>query len=272
MAGRRKKRGPGGSHENHERWLITYADLITLLMVFFVVLYSMANADSVKFKLVSAALSRAFNVDILKGTSPESLGGDGGGGPSSAIEDLVAQSGSASPLVNRLSSTLEQAINSDIVPQGLSAPDMSVVDTPEGVVVRLSGSFLFESGRAELKPNAMPILDALAAELRALRNDVRVDGHTDNIPVDSPRYATNWELSGARAFAVLRYLAEAGGVPSTRLTAAGFGEFRPLVTNDTREHRALNRRVEVRILAMPFAPALPSALANPSSSPPGGSQ
>jgi chemotaxis protein MotB len=297
MAGRKKKGRHGGGHENHERWLITYADLITLLMVFFVLLYSMANADSTKFRMVSAALSRAFNVDVFKGATASGMGGEGGsgaslglgeGGASTALEDLLAQSDSISPLVSRLASALQPVVRGDAAPQALPAPDVSILDTAEGVVVRLSGSFLFESGRAELKPNALPILDALATELRALSKDVRVDGHTDNVPLDSPRYATNWELSGARAFAVVRYLAEIGGVPATRLTAAGFGEFRPLVDNNTREHRALNRRVEVRILTSPFAPveiqapptapaadvpvasAGSSAPANSSSSSPGG--
>jgi chemotaxis protein MotB len=119
----------------------------------------------------------------------------------------------------------------------------------EGVVVRLSGSYLFDSGRAELKPNSMAVLDAIVAVLKPLPNEIRVDGHTDSIPIDSPRYPTNWELSAARAVAVTRYFAETGGIPATRLQAAGFGEFRPLVPNDTREHRAMNRRVEIHLLS-----------------------
>ena len=93
------------------------------------------------------------------------------------------------------------------------------------------------------------ILDTIAAELRALPNDVRVDGHTDSTPIDSPRYPTNWELSAARAITVTRYLSESAGIPAARFTAAGYGEYRPMVPNDTRVHRALNRRVEIHILS-----------------------
>lgn len=128
-------------------------------------------------------------------------------------------------------------------------PDVAVGTSRDGIVVRLSGSFLFDSGRAELKPNAYPVLDTLAEQLRSLSNDVRIDGHTDSTPIDSPRFPTNWELSVARAAAITRYLSETGGVPASRLSAAGFGEFRPVATNDTREGRSQNRRVEVHILA-----------------------
>jgi chemotaxis protein MotB len=113
----------------------------------------------------------------------------------------------------------------------------------------LSGSFLFQSGRAELQPDALPLLDAVANQLRTGSNPVRVEGHTDTIPPDSERYPTNWELSTARAVSVTRYLAESGHLPAGRLSAEGFGEFHPLVDNDTREHRSLNRRVEIHILA-----------------------
>jgi chemotaxis protein MotB len=92
-------------------------------------------------------------------------------------------------------------------------------------------------------------MDAVSAELRLEGNDIRVDGHTDSTPIDSPRYPTNWELSVARALAVTRYLTESDGVPAGRLMAAGFGEFRPLMANDSREHRAMNRRVEIHLLS-----------------------
>src|SRR5205085_11643896 len=93
------------------------------------------------------------------------------------------------------------------------------------------------------------VLDAIANELRLLPNDIRVDGHTDSTSIDSPRYPTNWELSSARALAVTRYLSETDHIPAGRLMATGFGEFRPIAPNDTRDHRALNRRVEIHLLS-----------------------
>jgi chemotaxis protein MotB len=239
--GRRHKAHEGG-HENAERWLLTYADLITLLMVFFVVLYSMSQADSTKFKRISAALQQAFNVDVLQGQAAASIE-DGSSKPTQPVDDLISDT--QVPQVARLKDKIESVLQGST-----QTPDVTVGVDKEGVVIRLSGSYLFDSGRAELKPNSLAVLDAVATELRLAENDIRVDGHTDSTPlVDSPRYPTNWELSAARALAVTRYLSETDGVRSGRLMAAGYGEFRPLVLNDTREHRALNRRVEIHLLS-----------------------
>src|SRR5713226_4699014 len=239
--GRRHKGHGDGGHENAERWLLTYADLITLLMVFFVVLYSMSSADSTKFKAISVALQQAFNLDVLKGQAATSIG-DAASTPPAAVDTLINDS--QVPQVSRLQSKIQAVV--DGVAQ---SPDVSVSIDKEGVVIRLSGSYLFDSGRAELKPNSLSILDAVSAELRIQSNDIRIDGHTDSTPIDSPRYPTNWELSVARALAVTRHLTESDALPSGRLMAAGFGEFRPLVPNDTHDHRAMNRRVEIHLLS-----------------------
>ena len=241
MSKGRRHRGHDGGHENSERWLLTYADLITLLMVFFVVLYSMSSADSTKWKQISAALTQAFNVDVLQGTTAAAVT-DGANPIAPPVDNLINDS--EVPQVSRLQNKLQSILDG-----ASQAPDVSVGVDREGVVIRLSGSYLFDSGRAELKPNSYAVLDAVAAEIRLLPNDIRVDGHTDATPIDSPRYPTNWELSSARALAVTRYLSETDGVTADRLMAAGFGEFRPLVPNDTREHRAQNRRVEIHLLS-----------------------
>ena len=256
--GRKRRSGHEGGHENAERWLLTYADLITLLMVFFVVLYSMSSADATKFQKISAALQQAFNIDVLQGATNTALL-DGAAQPAPPVDDLI--NNNDVPEVNRLKSGIDAALQGQA-----QAPDVSVGTDKEGVVVRLSGSYLFDSGRAELKPNSLAVLDAIAAELKLQPNMIRVDGHTDSTPIDSPRYPTNWELSTARALAVTRYFAETDGIRATRLMAAGFGEFRPLVPNDTREHRAMNRRVEIHLLSTvePDAPAVvPSTTLQP---------
>jgi len=260
--GRRARAHAEGGHENSERWLITYADLITLLMVFFVVLYSMSKADTEKFQRISLSLEKAFNVDVLTATDAVSAGGDQSG---ALVVSMSQESTGASDAVVAEASRIRAQLET-ITTEG-PAPDVAVIATKEGVVVRISGSFLFDSGRAELKPAAIPILDQLSKDLRGMSNDVRVDGHTDNIPVDSPRYATNWELSTARAVTVARFLAEIGQVPASRLGATGYGEFHPLGPNDTREQRALNRRVEIRILSGSTAGA-PSGVAPSLESPP----
>ncbi|HEY3062898.1 MAG TPA: flagellar motor protein MotB [Chloroflexota bacterium] len=239
--GRRHKGGHEGGHENAERWLLTYADLITLLMVFFVVLYSMSTADSEKFKKISAALSQAFSTEVLKG-APDAGLMDGVQSPDAPIDDLIASS--EVPQVQRLKSKIEALLDGSS-----QTPEVTVGRDKDGLVIRLSGSYLFDSGRAELKPNSLAVLDTIANEMRTLPNDIRVDGHTDSTPIDSPRYPTNWELSTARALSVTRYLTETDGIRAGRVMAAGFGEFRPIAPNDTREHRAQNRRVEIHVLS-----------------------
>lgn len=245
--GRRGKKHE--EHVNHERWLISYADFITLLMVFFVVMYSMSSADSEKFRKISQSLSKAFNVDVLQGAPDHGLM-DGISKPESPIDDLIQDT--EVPQVARMKSKIDAIVDSSS-----QQPEVSVGRDKEGLVIRLSGSYLFDSGRAELKPNSLAVLDAIAGELRTLDNDVRVDGHTDSTPIDSPRYPTNWELSSARALAVTRYLSETDGLRAGRMVAAGYGEFRPIGPNDTREGRAQNRRVEIHILSSVWAtPAL----------------
>jgi chemotaxis protein MotB len=260
MAKGRRHKGHAAEHENSERWLLTYADLITLLMVFFVVLYSMSSADTTKFKRISASLEQAFNVDVLQGQTAISISDGTAEAPpvDSTISDAEV------PQISRLQGQIASVL--DGVPQ---SPDVTVTTDREGIVIRLSGSYLFDSGRAELKPNSWAVLDTIATNLKMIDNEIRVDGHTDSTPIDSPVYPTNWELSTARALAVTRYLTETDGVQSTRLMAAGFGEFRPLYVNDTREHRALNRRVEIHLLS---STTLDPAAPPPMSSPPPDSQ
>jgi chemotaxis protein MotB len=250
MAHGRRKRGHEGGHENAERWLLTYADLITLLMVFFVVLYSMSSADQTKWKQISAALEQAFNVDVLHSPAATTIVSNPRIDPAStAVQDLFTEPNHA-PEVARLKARLQSVIDAD--PTG-QTPGVAVGADKEGVVIRLSGSYLFDSGRAELKPNSLAVLDAIANELKLQPNMIRVDGHTDSTPIDSPRYPTNWELSSARALSVTRYLSETDGIRAGRLMAAGWGEFHPLASNDTREGRAQNRRVEIHILSSAWA-------------------
>jgi chemotaxis protein MotB len=245
---KRRHKGHEGGHENSERWLLTYADLITLLMVFFVVLYSMSSADTTKWKQISAALEQAFNVDVLHGSTATSISDDASQ-PATPIDNLITNN--EVPQVSRLQSAIQTVVDQAKQQDGAAQPpDVSVGTDKEGVVIRLSGSYLFDSGRAELKPNSFAILDAIASQLKLEPYDIRVDGHTDSTPLlGSPLYPTNWELSAARALAITRYFAETDGIQATRLEAAGFGEFRPIVPNDTREHRAMNRRVEIHLLS-----------------------
>ncbi len=237
--------------ENSERWLLTYADMITLLMTFFIVLYATSKTDTAKFTQIQAALERAFNVEVLQGrTLAVSTDGSGAG---ALIQSMFTEPEYQTD-VDRIQQHLRQAAATS--GHG-DSPDVAVGATREGIVIRLSGSFLFDSSRAELKPASLWQLDVIAEELRQMSNDIRVEGHTDNVPVDSPRFPTNWELSVARAIAVTRYMTEEGGIASSRIGAAGYGEFRPIAPNDAPKNRSLNRRVEIRVLAS--KPPLPAS-------------
>ena len=220
-------------HTNQERWLLTYSDLITLLLVFFVVMYSISKADERKWAKLSASLQKAFNVLVLEGYDATSIEGESGpSAGSSVMEDFIGLRSDMLKLAEQLG--IQNMVN--------------VTLQKEGIAVSISGSVLFDSGRAELKPESAVILDRIAEHLRANRNEVRVEGHTDSIPVDSDLYPTNWELSSARATVVTRYLAEVAQISPQRLSAQGYGEYRPVTDNKSRENRALNRRVTVLIL------------------------
>ncbi|HLI25959.1 MAG TPA: flagellar motor protein MotB [Chloroflexota bacterium] len=248
MAARRRGHHEEG-HANHERWLITYSDLITLLMVFFVVMYSMSRADTTKFARLAASLQRAFNVEVLKGNVPTSLHGqDGTLQATSALQEALASAGTT-PLDTGLISTADElrAVLTRLPPPPRGG-NVQVGTTRDGVVISLSGNVLFDSGKAELRPEGQVLLDVLAQHLRLIPNDLRIEGHTDNIPIHSTLYPSNWELSSARATTVARYLAQHGIAPQ-RLIAAGYGEYRPAAPNDTREGRARNRRVDIVILS-----------------------
>jgi chemotaxis protein MotB len=204
----------------------------------------MSQSDSVKFHRISVALERAFNLEVLQGSTKTGVN-EGSPEVTAPIEDLFTTPDHSAEVAK-----LEQAIQQATADKSQGqTPAVTVGSDKEGIVIRLSGSYLFDSGRAELKPNSLGVLDAVATELRALPNYVRVDGHTDSTPIDSPRYPTNWELSAARALTVTRYLSESDGMPAGRLNAAGYGEYHPLVPNDSRDHRAQNRRVEIHILS-----------------------
>ncbi len=220
-------------HSNSERWLLTYADLITLLLVFFVVMYSISRADEGKFAKLNASLQRAFNVIVLQGADPTALSGDNGPeGGNTMLDDFLGIRTSIMKMAEKM------GVQSQV----------SVTLQPEGIAISLSGNLLFDSGRADLRPESTMLLDKVADQLRAVPNEVKVEGHTDSIPVDSDLYPTNWELSAARATAVTRYLAEAAAVPPQRLSAQSYSQFRPLRDNSTRENRALNRRVDIIIV------------------------
>jgi chemotaxis protein MotB len=221
----------GGGHDGGGglRWLLTYADMITLLTVFFVVLYSFAKVDQRKARDVGAALQRAFRVDLLVGTSAIHVGGEGG------LEGMIATD-SFRPIARQVAVAAQSSNMAENVQIGYRS---------DGLVVSLSGSAIFESGSDRLLPAARNFLLQVAPALREIPHTISIEGHTDNIPISGSRFPSNWELSGARAYAVLRFLADEGKIDERRMAFAGFAEYDPIASNDTREGRQRNRRVDI---------------------------
>lgn len=230
---RKKTKAP--AKENRERWLLTYADLITLLMVFFVLLFAMSTTDAKKFQELAGSLRRAFNVNVLQGNEQVAVSSNGGSGAPSVIEQQD---------FNQLNQVIQQFANANNVP----STELQAQITKEGISLTISGVLLFYNGTDQIKPDGVTLLQQLGPKISALPNNVRVEGHTDDIPADNPLYPTNWELSSARAVAVLRFLADQDKVAPQRLSAIGYGQYQPIVPNDTRAHREENRRAVIVIL------------------------
>ena len=263
-----KKKHHEEEHVNHERWLITYADMLTLLMVLFIVLFSMSQTDAVKFFALRASLNRAFNVDVMKGADTTTAVASASNTSFIAplmdhqlSQEVRAMTGATAPDPNLVSALqdLRQAVIQIPIPTQ-SSGHVEVGASREGIVISLAGNLLFDSGKSDLKPQGLVLLDSVAERLKTMTNEIRIEGHTDNVAIATPLYPSNWELSSARAITVGRYLSENDGISPTRLAAAGYGEFRPVAPNDTRDGRARNRRVDLVIL-FPQLQAQPQTVA-----------
>lgn len=273
MARRRKHE----EHLNHEAWAIPYGDLITLLLAFFVVMYAISSVNEGKYRVLSDSLSTAFS-GTPRTVAPVQVG-ERSLGPASAIPiSRVTQAGldarvqsmlervplptaAAEPLIDpeealRIAATLAErergldrlATAVEEAMQPLIASDqLQVRRQPGRVEVEIRTDLLFASGSAELGDAAVAALGRLADVLRTSTNPIRVEGHTDDRPISTPTFPSNWELSAARAAGVVRVLA-ARGVDPARLAVLGLGEFRPVQPNSTPEGRLANRRVLLVIL------------------------
>ena len=234
----RKKKHP--EHVNHERWLVSYADFITLLFAFFVVMFAVSQVDSRKVGRFTESFSKAVGIDmfpqagrgLLAGASQGTLG-----------EPEPSQS---SPMPDELVN-LKAVLNTPEVKEEINS--VQILSRRNELVLRLSDGFLFESGNDSLEERARRVIARLAAELRERSLYIRIEGHTDDRPIHTARFRSNWDLSTARATAVVARLA-AEGIAPERLSAAGYGEFHPVASNATDEGRKQNRRVDL-VVSMP---------------------
>lgn len=223
-------------------WIITFADLSTLLLTFFVLLISFSNQDIIKFREMLGSVQGAFGVKVRReGEYQAALTGSGAEDvEKKAAEDKEKEEKLKRQLV-KISESIKQAAG-----QGKMGDNTEVTSTGAGVLIRVDGEALFAPGSAKINSKATPFLDEIARILRKSGLSMRVEGHTDDVPMRSALYSSNWELSGARAAAVTRYLI-ARGAPPEHLSAVGYGDMRPIASNDTPEGRAKNRRAEFLI-------------------------
>jgi chemotaxis protein MotB len=222
-----------GEHENAERWLLTYADLITLLLAFFIVMYSMSKVDAKKFGAMSEALQT-----ILKGKGASILSGEA---------MLKAEKGGGAMKIGDLK-LLQNKIKKMAKDMGLEGKIDAEMDE-RGLVIRISESAFFDLGSADLKDQAIKVLDVIAGLLAEIPNHIQIEGHTDNLPIKTEKFPSNWELSVNRSTICVRYLIEKHNFPPERISALGYGEYRPIAGNNTGEGRSKNRRVDIVVLS-----------------------
>ena len=254
---KKKKGGGEGEHENSERWLLTYADMITLLVAFFIMLYSMSVMNQAKFEQLAVSVRSGFGTSVSNGVP--TIFSRGGG--LNATPSIINSSKSAPQSDEDFLKTTRAHQDSDGLDKAYAAvkayieknklkDSMSVERNERGVVVTvLTDKTLFAPGQADLRLEENGMLQSVSGVLNkaVADNPVRIEGHTDSLPIHTARFPSNWELSTTRATTVLRYF-EAQGVSSKRLEAAGYADQRPLGPNDTDTDRARNRRVEIVIL------------------------
>lgn len=238
---RRRGRHGAGGQSSSERWLITYADLITLLLVFFVIMYALSQVDKAKYEELKKSLQTSIRYVPIEGAgkTPHVIGD---GGENDTVVPMPFLRPDQLALVQ-----LEKQIASLAREEGL---DQEITTRMEerGLVVSISNTAVFGQGEAALRPEVVSVMDRVARVLSTDPHYLRIEGHTDNTPIRTLRYPSNWELSAVRATTLVRFLVERHDFPPTRLSAAGYGEYYPRVQNTTEANRALNRRVDIVVL------------------------
>jgi chemotaxis protein MotB len=230
----------------HDRWLVSYADLVTLLLALFTTLYAASTLDSHKLTPVAVSLREAFDARPVPTVASEKAR------PALVPPvEIVSRQAAFDGLKSRLSRELSDAIQ---------AQRLEITTDGRGLVISLPENATFPIGTADVTPEARALIARVATTIATLPNLVRVEGHTDDTPIRTARYASNWELSTARASAVVAYLIESEGIDPARLSAAGYGEFHPRAPNTSAESRARNRRIDLVVLDA-SAPSTAASLA-----------
>ena len=223
-----------------DEWLATYSDCVTLLMTFFVLLYAMSSVDENKMR----ALAQAFR-SVMAGEAGDTIleyslyNGDvpliGGEIPTDTVDG------------EKIEESMYYQVSKFVDEHDLEAV-VDIIETDLGVAIQLRDNILFETSKSDLRSESKEILDSISGLISSLNNNIVVEGHTDNRPINTAEFPSNWELSVDRAVNVVRYFVENGKIDPKRLSATGYGEFQPIVDNDTEENMEKNRRVNILIM------------------------
>ncbi len=239
-------------HENLERWLVSYADFITLLFAFFVVMYALSSLNTSKYKALAESLKASFNYEPTSQNYPKPRSASMGTAPVQIAprkpeiapsEEMERQQARAT--MKAIATSVQEALEK-MVKEG----KVQVTETARGISIEINASVLFDTAKSDLHKESVEALSAVAKVLANDDHQIQVEGHTDNLAINSLVFPSNWELSGARAGSVIR-LFEANGVSGSRMVAIGYADQRPVAANETEEGRSKNRRVNIMVLAEP---------------------
>jgi chemotaxis protein MotB len=232
------------------RWVVTFGDLMSLLLCFFVLLLSFSEMDRQKYKMVAGSMAKAFGIqreikanDSPKGATIVSLSFDQDLVPQHKQEEYIALQA-----MEALGEELKKALEGKL--KGLE-DKVEIEVNGNQTMIRLQGGATFDSGRARIKPSMVPILEEIGRRLKTTDGDIIIAGHTDNVPIYGGRFESNLKLSIGRAAEVAEFMIDQVGIPPERISTMGFGKYRPAYTNDNEEGREKNRRVEIVLTAIP---------------------
>lgn len=223
--------------ENSERWLLTYSDLITLLMIFFVVMYSMSNVDTKKYDELASSLNGSLGV-LQGGSAVVGINSTG-------------NSNVSFPQPTSTTQKIQQELLDYLEAHNLT-DQVSLHIDPRGLVLSFNDNILFDSGKATVQPTYKHNLLEICKILKTFPNEVVIEGHTDNVPISTSEFRSNWELAAIRAINVIDLFTSEGHLPSSKLSAISYGEYQPIASNDTAEGRAKNRRIDIVLLSEVF--------------------
>ncbi|MDR2111565.1 MAG: flagellar motor protein MotD, partial [Candidatus Accumulibacter sp.] len=241
---RRRKRQE--SHDNHERWLVSYADFITLLFAFFVVMYALSTVNEGKYRILSDSMTAAFRNIQANSSVPLPIVAPPPPIPRAQKPNLAARQAEAERQKRRdkMRNVARELL--EVMAPLIEEGKVRIIETSRGVTIEINDSILFAPGQAILNPLSSKAMHAIAQVLAPTDFPITIEGHTDDVPINTPQFPSNWELSAVRATTVLRLFIESG-VPPDRLTAIGYADTRPVEPNLLAEGRARNRRVTILI-------------------------